>query len=311
MSSKFSVTALPVTTDVLWQSASTTSVTSGGTTLIDSTATWTDNLYNGANGTHYLEVISVGGSASATGVGTIYTISATTASTKTITLASSFASGITGTVGYRVRKYWTIASVFGVANSAGLQGGTPVSADQVLLWNGTGYDTHYFQTGGIGGTGWRKTGAQSTDASGTLITPTMPVMIRRGQSASISLTGTGAITGTIKGGITTVSIAQGYNFIANPYGVDMTLASSGLYTGSSTSGLAPGTSSTGDQVLIWNTTTNAFDAYYYLTSTGWRKTTDASTDASTTALATGAGFIIQRGSSGTFTWSMPQHPSSL
>lgn len=311
VSSKFSVNALALTTDVLWQSASTTAVTASGTTLTDSTATWTDNLYNGANGTHYLEVISVGGSTSAAGVGTIYTISATTASSKTITLASSFASGVSGTVGYRVRKYWTITSVFGAANSAGLQGGTPVSADQVLLWNGTGYDTFYYQTSGIGGTGWRKTGAQSTDASGTLITPTMPVMIKRGQSASLSLSGTGAITGTFKGGITTAGIVAGYNFIANPYGVDMTLTSSGLYTGSTTTGLAPGTSSTADQVLVWNSTTNAFDAYYYLTSTGWRKTTDATTDASTTALATGTGFIIKRGSSGAFTWAMPQHPASL
>ena len=311
LSSKFSISALALTTDVLWQSASTTSVTASGTTLTDSTATWTDNLYNGSNGTHYLEVISVGGSASATGVGTIYTISTTTASTKTLTLASNFASGVTGTVGYRVRKYWTLAGVFGAANSAGLQGGTPVSADQVLLWNGSGYDTHFYQTSGIGGTGWRKAGAQTTDASGTLITPTMPVMIKRGQSASISLSGTSAITGTFKGGITTAGIVAGYNFVANPYGVDMTLTSSGLYTGSSSTGLAPGTSTTGDQVLIWNTTTNAWDAYYYLTSTGWRKTTDAATDASTIALATGTGFIIKRGSSGAFTWSMPQHPTSL
>lgn len=203
VSSKFSVSALALTTDVLWQSASTTSVAAGATTITDSTATWTDNLYNGANGSHYLEVISVGGSTSAAGVGTIYTISATTASTKTLTLASSFASGITGNVGFRVRKFWTITSVLGATNSAGLQGGTALTADQLLLWNGSGYDTFYYQTAGIGGTGWRKTGAQSTDASGTLILPTMPVMIRRGQSATLSLTGTSAITGAIKGGVTT------------------------------------------------------------------------------------------------------------
>ena len=311
VSSKFSINALAVTPDVLWQSASTTGVTAGGTTLTDSTATWTDNLYNGANGTHYLEVISVGGSTSAAGVGTIYTISATTAATKTLTVSSAFATGVSGTVGIRVRKFWTIASVFGAANSAGLQGGTALTADQVLLWNGAGYDTFYYQTAGIGGTGWRKTGAQSADAGGTLILPTMPVMIKRGQSANISLTGTNAISGTIKGGLTTASIAAGFNYLTNPYGVDMTLASSGLYTGSSTTGLAPGTSSTADQVLVWNAATNSFDTYYYLTGSGWRKTTDAATDASTTALATGTGFIIKRGASGAFTWSMPQHPTSL
>lgn len=269
------------------------------------------SLYNGANGTHYLEVISVGGSTSATGVGTTYTISATTASSKTITIATSFASGVSGTVGYRVRKYWTIASVFGAANSAGLQGGNALSADQVLLWNGAGYDTYYYQTAGIGGTGWRKAGAQGTDAGGTIISPTMSVMIKRGQSATISLAGTSAISGTFKGGITTAGIVQGFNFLTNPYGVNMTLASSGLYTGSSATGLAPGTSSTGDQVLVWNGATNSFDTCYYLTGVGWRKTTDAATDASATVLATGTGFIIKRGTGGAFTWSMPQHPASL
>lgn len=308
-SAKLSVLAMPVTPDVLWQSASTTAVTAGGVTLIDSTGTtWTDNLYNAA---HYLEVISVGGSTTATGVGTIRTISTTTASSKTITLSSAFATGISGTVGYRVRKYWTLASVFGASNSSGLQGGTAVTADQVLLWNGSGYDSYYYQTSGIGGTGWRKAGAQTADASGTLIPPTMPVMVKRGQSATLTLSGTGAITGTLKGGITVAGIVQGLNFVTNPYGADMTLASSGLYTGSSTTGVSGGTSSTADQVLVWNTTSNSFDAYYYLTGTGWRKTTDASTDAAATVLATGTGFIISRGSATGFTWSMPQHPTSL
>ena len=167
VSSKFSVNALAVTPDVLWRSASTTSVTAGGTTLTDSTATWTDNLYNGANGTHYLEVISVGGSTSAAGVGTIYTIGATTAATKTLTVSSAFATGVSGTVGYRVRKYWTITSVFGAANSAGLQGGNALGADQVLIWNGTSnsFDAYYYMTG----TGWRKTTDAATDAgTGTL-----------------------------------------------------------------------------------------------------------------------------------------------
>lgn len=307
---RFSLLALPVTPDVLWQGASTTAVTASGSTLTDSAATWTDNLYNGTNGSHYLEVISVGGSTTASGVGTIYTISATTAATKTLTLASSFASGVSGTVGYRVRKYWTLGGVFGATNSAGLQGGTAISADQVWLWSGSGYDTFYYQTSGIGGAGWRKTGAQTTDASGTLILPAMPVMIQRGQSAPLSLTGTSAISGTLKGGITSAAIAAGVNFIANPYGTDMTLASSGLYTGSSTTGVAAGSSSTADQVLVWNAATSSFDAYYYLTGSGWRKTTDAVTDASATALASGAGFIIKRGT-GTFTWAMPQHPASL
>jgi uncharacterized protein (TIGR02597 family) len=53
--------------------------------------------------------------------------------------------------------------------STGLASGNINTADQVMFWNGAGFDTYYYQTSGAGGTGWRKKGDSFTDASGTAI----------------------------------------------------------------------------------------------------------------------------------------------
>jgi uncharacterized protein (TIGR02597 family) len=303
---RLSFDALAVTQPVSWQG---TATTVGTNTVTDSSATWTDSQFNGTNGAYYLEILSVNGSTTASGVGTNYTITATTASSKTLTLETSLASGITAPVVYGIRPFWTIGSVFGTSNSVGLQGGTATSADQVVLWNGTGYDTYYYQTSGLGGTGWRKTGAASVDASGTAIFPDECFLVKRGQSSDVSF----VLTGALKTGQTSVPIAYGMNFVGNIYGAAMTLASSGLYTGSSSTGLAGGTATSADQVLLWNGT--GYDTYYYQTSglggTGWRKTGAASSDASATSIASGVGFIVRRLNTASFSWVVPQSPTSL
>lgn len=63
--------------------------------------------------------------------------------------------------------------------SSGLNGGGASSADQVLVWNGTGYNTYYYQTSGIGGVGWRKAGDAVSDASSTVIPVGVSVLINR------------------------------------------------------------------------------------------------------------------------------------
>ena len=280
----------------------------GANTLTDSAAAWTANLFNGANGAHYVEIVSSNGSITAPGVGTSYTITGTS-NPGTLTLAKPLAAGIATPVGYRIRKHWTLASVFGATNSAGLQGGTPVTADQIQVWNGTGYDVYYYQTSGIGGTGWRKVGDQSTDASATVIEPGNSLITRRGASGAATIT----LTGMVKTGVTTVKITAGYNFVPNPNAVAMTLTSCALYTGDASTGLAGGSATTADQIMLWNGT--GYDSYYYQTSgiggTGWRKSGVQSTDASATSIAPGTSFIVRRLNPGNFDWVIPQHPASL
>ncbi len=277
--------------------------------LSDSLASWTDDQFNGANGPHYLEITSLGGSTSAAGVGSTYLISDTIASSKTVTLATNLPAGLGTPVGYRIVKHWTLAGLFGATNTAGLQGGTSVTADHIQLWFGGTYESYYYQTAGIGGTGWRRVGNQSEDASGTIVRPDQSLIVKRGQAQDVAVT----VIGEVKTGQTSVTVSPGFNFIPNPYSVAMTLASCNIYTGNPATGLAGGNIATADQLLAWNGT--SYDTYYYQTSgiggTGWRKVGDMTTDASATPIPALSSIIVRRTAPGAFTWVMPQHPASF
>lgn len=283
--------------------------TTGVNSLSDSLATWTDDQFNGANGPHYLEITSLNGSNSAVGVGTTYLISDTVASTKTVTLATNLPGGLATPVGYRIVKHWTIAGLFGATNTAGLQGGTAVTADHIQLWYGGSYESYYYQTAGIGGTGWRRVGDQSSDASGAIVRPDQSLIIKRGQPDNVAVT----VIGEVKTGQTTTTVSPGFNFIPNPYSVAMTLASCAIHTGNSATGLAGGNIATADQILVWNG--SSYDTFYYQTAgiggTGWRKVGDMTTDASSTPIPSLSSIIIRRTAPGAFSWVMPQHPSSF
>ncbi|MFZ4595515.1 MAG: TIGR02597 family protein [Verrucomicrobiaceae bacterium] len=278
-------------------------------TLTDAAATWADDAYNGANGSHYIEIVSVNGSTTGTGVGATRTIVATAAASKTLTLDAALPAGMAVPVGYRVVSHWTLASIFGSTNMAGLQGGTALSADQVQLWNGREHDSYYYQTAGLGGTGWRKTGDQSTNAGNTVIRPDQSVIIKRVAAAPLAL----VVKGWVKTGRALANIVQGFNFVPNPYAKAMTLASCGLYTGDSTTGIAGGSLASADQVLLWSG--SSYVTFYYQTSglggVGWRKVGMQSTDASGTTVAAGSSIIVRRMGTDGFTWTIPQHPTAF
>jgi uncharacterized protein (TIGR02597 family) len=299
----YTFTSLGLVNPVAFQSTTTTS-TGGATTLVDTSATWTDNQYNsttpGAAPTYFVEITS------GTGAGTMYDITGTVAATQTLNLASSLQAGITSGASYRIRQHWTIASVFGTTN---LAGGSIVSADQVQLLRNQGYATYYYQTSGLGGIGWRQAGAPSVDASATVIYPNDGILIARQQSASVSV----VITGAVKTGQTSIPVITGYSLLGNVYSSAMTLASSNLYTGDPNTGLASGSVTSADQVMLWNGT-SGFNTYYYQTigigGTGWRQAGAPTVDASATAIPVGAALLISR-TGAAFNWVTPQTPASF
>lgn len=281
-----------------------TAVSQSSSSLTDSAPSWTNDPYTG---THSLEVISSNGSATAPGVGTCYNIAAMVAATGVITIEGTLDERLVAPLEFRIAKHTTLADVFGATNSSGLAGGTATTADHVLLWAGQSFTTCYYQTSGIGGTGWRKLGAPSVEAAGTIIPPHAGIVIRRGPSSTAEV----VLTGAVKAGQTTAVLSSsGYHFVGNPYFAAMTLASSGLYTGDPQTGLQ-GSSSAGaaDQVLLWAGT--GYVTYYYNTDvSGWRSTTDAATDVGATSIPGGAGFVILRRNADTLRWTAPQHPAS-
>ena len=270
-----------------------------GTTLTDSNAAFTDNQFNGANGNFYVELTS------GTGAGRMSQITATSAANKSITTADDLSSFVAAGNSYKIRKNWTLASVFGANNESGLAGGTLVTADQILVYSTSSqqYATYYYKTSGIGGTGWRSSASTSIDASPTPFLPTDGILVIRHTAGNVSF----ALAGAVKLGQTALPIVPGTNLVSNVYpSGTFTLGNSNLVA----SGLTGGTLVTADQVLIFNNSTNQYDTYYYKTSgiggTGWRSSASTSADASPVPIPFGSSIVIQRVNSGSFTWVAPQ-----
>lgn len=272
----------------------------GAYSLIDTNASWAEDQFNGTNGTFTVEL------ASGSYEGYQTTVSNTVASTKTLEVINDFSSIAAPGDSYKVYKDWTIASVFGVSNSSGLVGGSATTADQILVRAGSGYDIYYYQTQGIGGTGWRQSGSPLVDRKDTPLFLEQGLLIKRLASTSTNIT----VVGAVKVTPTVIPAELGYNFIANVYPVNMTLASSQLYTGNSTNGVIGGSSTTADQVQIRTSATT--DLYYYQTQgiggTGWRKVGSPLVDASTNVIEGGTCFIVKRNSDIPFMWKAPVHP---
>ena len=273
--------------------------------LHDASATWNDEAFSGLSGPHYIEILKVNGSSTAPGVGLTRTIATTISDSKHLKLEIPLPDGLAGLiVEYRVIPHWTLGSLFGAANSAGLQGGTPVNADMVQIWNGETFDQYYYQTSGLGGVGWRKVEDRNTDASGTIIRQDQSLVIKRVSASSLPI----VVNGWVKKGQASLEIYEGFNFVPNPFTGPLTLDGSGLHTGDPTTGLAAGDPTTADQLMLWNG--KGYTTFYYQSSglggQGWRRLGAQSTDAGGTVIRPGAGIIISRKRDPGFIWAIPQ-----
>lgn len=63
--------------------------------------------------------------------------------------------------------------------ATGLAAGFATTADQVLIYNGTTYDTYYYSAGGTPGVGWRKVTGGTADASATPIPAGSSFVVKR------------------------------------------------------------------------------------------------------------------------------------
>ncbi len=312
---KISFKALGLTQPVVYQGSAET-VNVGTKTLTDNEATWTDSQFNGAAGLYYLEIVRpVGQATAAPGEGTTYDIASTNASAKTIATVQPLASALVNGANFKIRKHWTIATVFGPTNTAGLgAGGDPTTADQLQIWsnNGTtsGFSTYYYQNLSTqqGGTGWRSADDNFADASATPIYPDDSLVFRRLQSAAANV----VVMGAVKTGQSSIPVQAGVNILGNVYAAPMTLQSCGLQASGISAGGDP---TTADQVQLWNGT--GYDTYYYQNlptnqgGTGWRSADDQFADAGNTSIPVGAAVVVRHNFGAALNWVSPQHPSSL
>jgi uncharacterized protein (TIGR02597 family) len=282
--------------------------TVGAKTLVDNEATWSDNQFNGANGAYYLEVIdnpSVAGVSP--GAGTTYDIVATNAASKTITLSQNLASGVASGAMFKIRKHWTLATVFGpnsgTNNQVLLAGGDATTADQVLIYNGTGYNTYYFYDDGEDRM-WLS--GQGADATNQIIYPEDGIIVKRRQASGASV----VLMGAVKTGQSSIPVLPGLNILGNIYAAGMTLASSGLHTGNATTGVQGGDATSADQVLIYNG--SGYNTYYFYDDGEDALWIDGQGNpASNVPIPVGSAVVVKRRGATGFDWVVPQHPSTL
>jgi len=276
----------------------------GAQTITDSTAIWNDNQFNGRSGQFYIEIVS------GSHAGLMSDIIATSAATKTLTTEDNLAPYLANGQLYKIRKHRTIGDVFGVNNSAGLNGGATVStADEVQVFNPVTqtYLRYYYQTSGTGGIGWRSSTDSATDASGTALYLDQGVIVCRKLAGDLPL----GLTGAVKTGPTIVPIGTNLNLIANVYPAgNLTLGNSGLRNSNAALGLVGAASVTdADEVHIFSGT--GFQIYFFKTSgpggTGWRNSTNPSADAGKTQIPPGASiYVLRKNGRSAFLWRVAQ-----
>jgi len=289
-----SIKSLGMTRSVEYQGIAESKATN---TFVDNESTWADDQFNGAAGKFYVEI------ASGTLAGTTFDIADTFgagAPVKTIQTVQDLPAGLTAPFSFKIRKHWTLSSVFGTGATLVLTAGDQSTADQVLVYTGGNYLQYFYQTG----TGWREVNAGATDQADTPLYPDDGLIINRKQGTPVNI----VLMGAVKMGQTSFPINPGTNIVGNPCAAVMTLSSCGLLA----SGFTGGDGSTSDRVLFYNGT--GYDVYFYQTGglgTGWRKITDPTTDEGGKQIPVGAAIIIKRSGVAGFDWKVPQHPASI
>lgn len=280
----------------------------GADVIIDNAAPWADPEFSARSGNYYLELTS------GDGAGLTSQVTAAHPGTRGLTLADDLSPYALPGVTFVIRPNWTLATVFGERDEAGLGGGSAATADRVLVYDSATrqYTTYYYQTTPAvagAGVGWRSTADASVDVSKVPFSPHGGILIERHQPGDLQI----PLLGAVKTGVTDLPVNAGLNILNIVYpGKSFTLGNSGLFTGSAATGLRGGSAGTADQVLIYNPAAGTYCSYYYKTAagpagsgTGWRSTGDVDADASATPLPAGSSVLINRVKTRPFEWVAP------
>jgi uncharacterized repeat protein (TIGR03803 family) len=222
---------------------------------------------------------------------------------------------------FKIYPHWTLATLFGTNDSAGLNPGGASTADQLLIQNPVtkAFSTYFYATASKTlSAGWKNAATDNTDYSNQPLYQNQGIVYSRPVATNLSF----QLVGAVKLGPAIVPLfgptnsSLGYNLAPNVYATTtITLSNSGLYTdGVSTDSLVAGGASTADQVLIHNDAAGVYSTYFYATasktlSAGWKNAATDNTDAGGTPIPQGASVLIllQSGHNG-FSWKEPAPP---
>lgn len=182
----------------------------------------------------------------------------------------------------------TLSSLFGAANTAGLnEGDTPATADIVYL-SSAGELVGYFYHATADA--WRAVATpDSGDAGATEVLPGAAILVTRKDlgSASTSLT----LSGDTLPGRQVFDVTTGFQIINNPYSVSTTLAASGLQN-NVTAGTGPANAD-----LLYLEQDGVLTGYYFKNAgvggTGWRSLADPLTNQGAALVAPGKSILFK------------------
>lgn len=176
--------------------------------IADTAATWSEDAFNGPSGSHFLEVTS------GSHTGLRFDIVQTFTASAELQLYPDPAVLSPGTT-YLIRPHWTLASLFGPANEAGLTSGFLPVADEVVVRDAEfqQYLNYYFKDGGLGGSGWRSAASLYNDQTNAPLSYSEGLIARRHPGDAITL----GVTGDLPEGPSLIRVYEGLNLIANPY----------------------------------------------------------------------------------------------
>jgi uncharacterized protein (TIGR02597 family) len=289
--------SLPFARAIAWTSAA-TSVTSQ--TITVNGAGWTTGRFTSA--AHYVELLD----GSLAGL----TIDISSHTSDTLTLASASLSGYSAGMRFTIRPHATLSSAFGATNPTCVTSATTLSAaDEIWAWQ-TATQTwarYYYKSGGLGGTGWRSSASTSVNCANTMLRPEAGLLFVRKNTGARTL----IAMGEARTASWIVSLVSGSTFFAITEPVSRTLTQLGMVTGDSATGLVGGTtSSSADELSRWSG--SSWEHLYYSTGgaggTGWRSTTDLSTDRGSQSFQPGEVIIIERKTSGEALFVRPAVP---
>ena len=266
--------------------------------IIDSTANWADDAFNGANGRHYIEFEN----------GVTADIEDTFAGTHSIRVPGTLPASVTAGLRYRIRPHTTLGDIFGYNNETGLSPGPNANqADNVLFYAGDAQQTMTFFYSSVSGyIGWYR--SDYTPADDMVVYPEQGIIVRRRSAPNLQVTNGGQPLSTPL----VVPVYMGFNILGTLQSTrNIALNDLNLVTGDSASGLAPGVNFTeADNLVVINADSTASTYFYsnYAGFEGWYSSSYQA--AGNVTISPGAVFFVQRKAPrAMFEWSIPMEVS--
>jgi len=185
-----------------------------------------------------------------------------------------------------LRKHITIEQIQSMASASLVGSNSASSADQIQLYDGasSAYASYFLRGDGIT---WRKVGTTTT-ANKTPVPPGTGVFIAK-KTGTVNLVS----TGSVRNNDFSLPYQTGLQLLAPGFPIDISASSLGATASNGWTG--SNSSSSADQIQVYNSGASAYDAYFLRgDGTSWRKVGTTTTVTGTLATSAQAFFVSRK-----------------